>query len=110
MLKSNTNIKSIFKIIGAAEATANLLCELSIAPKKEDKLTNNKNGKVILVNRIVNSNFSEFSVKPGAIKKINVGIKISITKIKNKRPIKSKLKMLFANCWALFFPWTTSEE
>ena len=30
---------------GAAEAAANLLCELSIAPKKEDKLTNNKNGK-----------------------------------------------------------------
>ena len=96
--------------MGAAEAAANLLCELSIAPKKEDKLTNNKNGKVILVNNIVNSNFSEFSVKPGAIKKTKVGINISITKIKNKSPIKSKLKTLFANCWAIFFPCTTSEE
>ena len=32
----------MFKIIGAAAAAANLLCEFKIAPKKEDKLTNNK--------------------------------------------------------------------
>ena len=39
----------MFKIIGAAEATANLLCEFNIAEKKEDKLTNNRKGNVILV-------------------------------------------------------------
>mgnify|MGYP001402635572 CR=1 FL=1 len=58
----------------------------------------------------INSKFSEFSRKPGAIKKTKVGINISITKIKNKRPIKSKLKTLFANLCAFFFPLTTSEE
>ena len=32
--KINTNIKIIFKIIGAAAAAANLLCEFKIAEKK----------------------------------------------------------------------------
>ena len=45
-------IKTIFNTIGAAEAAANLLCEFNIAPKKEDKLTNNKKGKVILVKAV----------------------------------------------------------
>ena len=36
--------------MGAADAAANLLWEFSIAAKKEDKLTNIKNGNVILVN------------------------------------------------------------
>ena len=40
----------MFNIIGAAAAAANLLLELRMPEKKEDKLTNNKNGKVILVN------------------------------------------------------------
>ena len=78
--KHKTKIKNIFKIIGAAEATANLLCEFNIAEKKDDKLTNNKNGKVILVRLIAISNFSESSVKPGAINETNNGIKISIIK------------------------------
>ena len=43
-------IKIIFKIIGAAAAAANLLFEFRIPEKNEDKLTNNKKGKVILVN------------------------------------------------------------
>ena len=57
----------MFNIIGAAAAAANLLLELRIAEKKEDKLTNNKNGKVILVNSIANSNLISFSINPGAI-------------------------------------------
>ena len=47
----------IFKIIGVAEAAANLLWEFNIAEKKDDKLTNNKKGKVILVKLIAISNF-----------------------------------------------------
>ena len=43
-------LKQSLKIIGIADAAANLLLEFKIPEKKEDKLTNNKNGKVILVN------------------------------------------------------------
>jgi len=57
----------MFNISGAAAAAANLLLELIIAEKKEDKLINNKNGKVILVNSIANSNLISFSINPGAI-------------------------------------------
>ena len=46
----------MFKIIGAAEAAANLLFVFNI-PEKEDKLTNNKKGKVILVSSIARLNF-----------------------------------------------------
>ena len=45
----------MFKIIGAAAAAANLLCEFKIAEKKEAKDTNIKNGKVILVRLIASS-------------------------------------------------------
>ena len=69
----------MFKIIGAAEAAANLLWEFKIAPKKDDKLTNIKNGKVILVKVIASSILSVFFVKPGAIKPTKMGIKSSIT-------------------------------
>ena len=57
----------MFNIIGAAAAAANLLLELRIPEKKEDKLTNNKNGKVILVSSTANSNLISFSTNPGAI-------------------------------------------
>ena len=50
-------IKIIFKIIGAAAAAANLLLEFRIPEKKEDKLTNNKKGKVILVSSTAISKF-----------------------------------------------------
>ena len=56
--KNKIRIKTIFKIIGAAEAAANLLCEFKIAEKNEDKLTNIKKGNVILVKSIANFNFS----------------------------------------------------
>ena len=99
--ENKIKIKNIFKTIGAAAATANLLCEFSIAEK--DKLTNNRKGNVILVREIVRSNLSELSEKPGAIIKTNDGIKISITNTINNNPISSKLKILFANFWALFY-------
>ena len=97
-------IKKIFKIIGAAEAAANLLCEFKIAPKNDDKLTNRRNGNVILVRLIVVSSLSEFSINPGAIKNTNQGINISTIKIKNKSTKVKKLKILFANFSLFFFP------
>ena len=54
--------------MGAAAAAANLLLEFKIPEKKDERLTNNKNGKVILVNSTAKLNFCELSVKPGAIK------------------------------------------
>ena len=62
-------IKTTFKIIGAAAAAANLLLEFKIPAKKDDKLTNNKKGKVILVNSTARLNFILSSTNPGAIKK-----------------------------------------
>ena len=52
------DIKIIFKIIGAAAAAANLLLELRIPAKNDDKLTDNQNGKVILVSSTAKSNFT----------------------------------------------------
>ena len=54
-------------MIGAAAAAANLLLELSIPAKKEDKLTNIKNGKVILVSSTAKLNLIKSFVNPGAI-------------------------------------------
>ena len=51
----------MFKITGVAEATANLLWEFKIAEKKEDRLTKNKNGKVILVSVVASCIFSGFA-------------------------------------------------
>ena len=94
--------------MGAADAIANLLYEFNIAPKKDDKLTNKRNGKVILVKLMVKPNLSELSVKPGAIKKTNIGMKIStITIIKRRLKIK-ELNILFANLPAFSFPLSNS--
>ena len=57
----------MFNIIGAAAAAANLLLELRMPEKKEDKLTNNKNGKVILVSSTARLNFILSSINPGAM-------------------------------------------
>ena len=62
----------MFKIIGAAEATANLLCEFKIAEKNDAKLIKNKKGNVILVKLINNSIFWISPVKPGAIKNTKI--------------------------------------
>ena len=61
------NIKTIFKIIGAAAAEANLLFEFKIPAKKDERLTKNKKGNVIRVNSIAKLNFTSSFIKPGAI-------------------------------------------
>ena len=63
-----TTINTTFKIIGAAAAAANLLYEFKIPEKKEERLTNSKKGKVILVNSTAKLNFISSTTKPGAIK------------------------------------------
>ena len=103
------NIKTIFNIIGAAEAAANLLCEFKIAPKKEDRLTNNKNGKVILVKTVANSNFLVSSMKPGAINPTKTGMKISIMKTKKNKAKNNKLKTSLANLFDLDLLLTNSD-
>ena len=55
-------------MIGAAAAAANLLFVFNIPEKKEDKLTKNKKGNVILVRATAKSNFVASSVKPGAMR------------------------------------------
>ena len=94
-------IKTIFKIIGAAEAAANLLCEFKIAPKKEDRLTNIKKGKVILVKIVANSNFLASSTNPGAINATKIGMKISIMRTKKNKTKNNKLKTSLANLFDL---------
>ena len=97
-------------MMGAAAAAANLLFELSIPAKKEERLTNNKKGNVILVRKIVRSILSELSEKPGAIIKTNEGINISIINTIKNKPIKSKLNILFAKFWDLILPNNISDE
>ena len=65
--KIKLKIKIIFKIIGAAAAAANLLFEFKIPEKKDERLTNNKKGNVILVSSTARLNFTLFSANPGAI-------------------------------------------
>ena len=103
-------INNIFRIIGAAAAAANLLCEFKIAEKKDAKLIKNKNGNVILVKSIAIFNFSDSFVNPGAIILINAGMNISIIKIVKNKPSNNKLKIVFANEFAYLFPLRSSEE
>ena len=99
----------MLSIIGDADAAANLLCEFNIAPKKDDKLTNNKKGKIILVNSTASLILSESFENPGAIKLTKIGVKISIIKIKNNNPQKSKLKISFANFCEFDLLFTNSD-
>ena len=101
---------SIFNIIGAAAAAANLLCEFKIAEKNEAKQIKNKKGKVILVKFIATSIFSKSPTNPGAIIETNTGIKISIIIVKNNNPKKSRLKISLANLFDCFFPLVISDE
>ena len=83
--------------------------EFRIAAKKEDRLTNIKNGIVILVRLTASWIFSELSTKPGAINLTKTGMKISIIKTKNNSPKNNKLKISLANfCDPVFF-FTNSE-
>ena len=47
----------MFRIIGADEAAANLLCEFKIAEKKYARLKNNIKGKLIFVKCLLDTNF-----------------------------------------------------
>ena len=100
----------MLRIIGAAAAAANLLWEFSIAEKKEARQIKNKNGKVILVKFMAIFNFSGSFENPGAIILINDGIKISIIRIVKNNTKNNKLKIVFANVFAFFFPLINSEE
>ena len=83
--------------MGAAAATANLLCEFKIAEKNDAKLIKNKKGKVILVKLTAKFIFSVSPSKPGAIKKTNAGMKISIMTTKKNNVTINKLNTLLAN-------------
>ena len=94
--KNKIKIKTILRIIGAADAAANLLCEFKIAEKKDDKLINNIKGNVILVKSVAIINCSGSDLKPGAIRETNKGMNNS-TRITSPNSEKvSKLKTLFA--------------
>ena len=105
--KKRIPIIIIFKIIGA-DAAANLLWELSIPAKKEDKLTNIKKGNVILVKSVAILIFSLSSTNPGAIIPTTIGMKISATKTKISNAKNNKLKISFAKIFDFFFPLANS--
>ena len=108
MAHNNIIIKTIFNIIGAAEAAANLLCEFKIAEKKDAKLINNIKGNVILVKSVAIINFSGSDLKPGAISETNKGINNS-TRITSPSSEKvNKLKTLFAKFSEFFFDFVNS--
>ena len=108
MAYNNITIKTKFKIIGAAEAAANLLCEFRIAEKKDAKLINNIKGNVILVKSVAKINFSGSDLKPGAIRETNKGINNS-TRITSPNSEKvSKLKTLFAKFSEFFLDLVNS--
>ena len=80
-----------------------------MAEKKDAKLINNKNGKVILVRKIVKSNLSELSVNPGAIINTKKGINNSISKTIANRNMIIKLKISFAKIDDFFFDIENSD-
>ena len=90
-------MKKIFSIIGAAADAANLLFELRIADKNEDSETNNKKGKVILLNVFATSNLLVSPTNPGEIKYITPPIKISHKKTMPRSINSKKLNIEFAN-------------
>ena len=60
-------IKMIFKMMGAAAAAANLLLEFKMPEKKDERLTNNKKGNVILVSSTARLNFMLSAINHGAM-------------------------------------------
>ena len=93
----NFFLKIIFRIIGAAAAAANLLLEFKIPEKKEDKLTNNKKGNVILVSSTARLNLISSTKKPGAMRYTKKGVKISARVIIISKVITRRLKTSSAN-------------
>ena len=67
---NNDPINITFNMIGAAAAAANLLYELSMAPKKEAKHTKNRKGKVILLNLLRVSIYQDLCKTQGLLKKL----------------------------------------
>ena len=74
-------------------------------PIKDERQIKSKNGKVNLDKFIVNSYLSGFSPKPGAIKDIINGIKISKIITKRSKIIKVKEKISDKNLLASIFPF-----
>ena len=103
-------IKMIFKMIGAADAAANLLWEFSIAAKNDAIHINSKKGKVILVRDIAKFILLVSSTKPGAIIDTNAGIKIWTIRTKKNKDKNKRLNMLLAKSFDLFFPLINSDE
>ena len=95
--KNKIPIRTIFKIIGAADAAANLLCELSIAEKKDAKYTKIKKRKCYSCQRSCEFYPLISPTKPGAIKLTKKGINISASKTKKNKLINNKLKISLAN-------------
>ena len=91
------DIKKKLRIIGAAAAASNLLCEFIIAEKNDAKHIKNKNGKVNLVKSTAKFIFSWLPLNPGAIRKTKYGMKISIIKTRKNKPKISKLKTFVVN-------------
>ena len=95
--------------MGAADVTANLLCEFKIAAKNEAKQIKNKKGNVILVKFTTNSIFSKSPINPGAINETNAGIKVSTTRTKKNKAKNKRLKISLANLFDFFFPFSSAD-
>ena len=83
--------------------------KIKIAAKKDAKDTNNKKGKVILVNLIAKSIFWSSSIKPGANNDTKKGANNSTIITKRNSAINKILKTWFANLSDLVFPNLCSE-
>ena len=95
-------IRMMFKKIGAAAAAANLLFEFKIPEKKEDKLTKNKKGNVILVNSTAKLNLKSSVIKPGAIIYTKYGVNISARVTINNKIIERIVRTSSAKLLPIF--------
>ena len=71
--------------------------ELRIPEKKDDNLTNNKNGNVSLVNSTAKLNLISSTKKPGAMRYTKKGVKLSARVIIISKVITRRLKT--NKCW-----------
>ena len=102
------DLKSLYKLKLLYNETTHPK-EFNIAEKKDDKLTNNKNGKVILVKLITKFILYSLPLNPGAIRNTNKGIKISMIKTKKSKLKISKLNTFVANFSDCSFPFAISK-
>ena len=80
-----------------------------VAEKKDAKLMNKRKGNVILVRVTAISIFLGSPSKPGAIRKTNTGIKISIRRTKKNNNKINKLKILLAKACDFFLLFNKEE-